>query len=72
MATELLKRAFAAAEELPASDQDRIAEFLLDAIDDHLWNALFQQTSPGLDELEREALADIAAGRTEPLDPDKL
>lgn len=72
MVTELLKRAFAASEELPASGQDRLAELLLDAIDDQLWDALFQRPSPALDELERQALADIAAGRSEPLDPDKL
>jgi hypothetical protein len=72
MITELLKRAMAAAAELPASEQDRVAELLLDAIDDQLWDALLQRPSPALDELERQAHADIPAGRTEPLDPDKL
>ena len=43
-----------------------------DAEADARWDALFVQSQDMLAALADEALAEFAAGRTEPLDPDKL
>jgi hypothetical protein len=37
-----------------------------------LWDAALSRTHDGADRLEKQALADIDAGRAERLDPDKL
>jgi hypothetical protein len=73
--TDLLKRAFEkAAQELPEYEQDAIGRWLLDAIENEekRWDAAFARSPEKLDRLEQQALDDIKAGRTEPLDPDKL
>jgi hypothetical protein len=68
---EKLKKAL---ELLPESEQDQIGQYLLDLLakDDKQWDTAFAQSGPLLDRLEGEALEEILAGRTEPLDPDKL
>lgn len=68
--TSLLQRALAEAEKLPAEDQDAIASRLLEEVEDEKrWAASFAATS---DEqwarLAEQMRADIAAGRTHPLD----
>ncbi len=74
MATELLRRAFEKASQLPEHEQDALAERLIQAIesDARLWDALFARSVEKLDQLAEQALEDYRAGRTEPLDPDKL
>jgi hypothetical protein len=75
MATELLKRAFTeAGDSLSEFEQDELGYWLLDAItnDDRRWDMLFSKSSRKLDDLERQAIADIEAGRAKPLDPDDL
>jgi hypothetical protein len=68
---EKLKKAL---EMIPESEQDQVAQYLLDLLakDDKRWERAFAQSSDLLDRLEKQALEDIIAGRTEPLDPDKL
>lgn len=39
---------------------------------DQTWDAAFARSHDVLAQLAEEALADLAAGRTEPLDPDRL
>lgn len=71
--TQLLEQAFAAAARLPAAEQDALARALLSdlaseqGIDDRLAG-----TPDTLARLADEALAEHRAGRTEPLDPERL
>jgi hypothetical protein len=68
---EKLKKAL---ELIPESKQDQLGQYLLDLLakDDKQWDEAFAQSSNLLDRLEKQALEEILAGRTEPLDPDKL
>jgi hypothetical protein len=68
---EKLKKAL---EMIPESEQDKLGQYLLDLLakDDKQWETALAQSSDLLDRLEKQALEDIIAGRTEPLDPDKL
>ena len=45
---------------------------LLKADDEATWDAAFAASDHKLDKLAEQALDDYRAGRTEPLDPDKL
>lgn len=74
MITELLKRAFQKAAELPECEQDALAESLIQAIesDARSWDAAFESSVEKLDKLAEQALADYRAGRAKPLDPEKL
>ena len=71
--TQLLEQAFAAAARLPVEEQDALARALLSdlaaerTIDDRLAVA-----PDALARLADEALAEHRAGRTEPLDPERL
>ena len=58
---------------LPAKEQDRIAQWLLDELrDDEDWAHWFANSQDALSKLAAEARADLAAGRATELDPDKL
>lgn len=74
MATALLRKAFEKAAELPEHEQDAIAEDLIEAIecDTRRWGAAFAHTPEKLEKIAQRARAEYLAGRTEPLDPDKL
>lgn len=66
MATELLKRAFAEAEQLPECEQDILAKTLLAAIeDDSKWDVLLAQTETKLERLADRALKAYQAGEVE-------
>jgi hypothetical protein len=71
--TELLERALAELAKLPERDQNAIAAIILEAIEDERrWE---ESSAPSADVLERladEARAELRAGRTLPLDPDRL
>jgi hypothetical protein len=74
--TERLKQAVenVAAALLP-EEQDQLADSLLrmlDADDEALWDAAFADSGEKLDCLADQALDDFRAGRTTPLDPEKL
>lgn len=71
--TRALDAAIVKLSELPAEDQDRIAQWLLDELeDDELWARQFEASQDALSKLASEARADLGAGRTTELDPDKL
>ena len=71
--TRALDAAIAKLATLPANEQDRIAQWLLDELrDDERWARQFAASQDALSKLAAEARADRAAGRTVDLDPDKL
>lgn len=71
--TELLERAFAEASQLSDSEQDALAEWLLDELaSEHRWQQAFSRTQDRLATLADKALAEHQAGRTLELDPEKL
>lgn len=72
-----MSRAFDTAMEkmsaLPREEQDRIAQWLLDELqDEERWTQAFSGTQDALSRLADEARADIKAGRATQLDPAKL
>jgi hypothetical protein len=71
--TKLLEAAFAAAAKLTPEDQDSLAAAILEEVAaDARWAAAFQRAPEALEQLADEALDEHRAGRTEPLDPDRL
>lgn len=71
--TQTLEAALAELAKLPAEEQDRVARWLLEELrDEEQWDRQFAASQDALSKLAAEALADHAAGRTTPLDPDKL
>ena len=71
--TELLKKAFEKASELPLEEQDRFGAWLLEELDsEERWNELFAKSQDMLAKMAEEALAEHRAGKTVPLDPDNL
>jgi len=71
---KLLKRAIEEAEKLPDSEQEAIGSWLLAEIEsERRWDELFSRPpSEALKRMAEEALEDYRAGRTSPLDPDRL
>ena len=71
--TKLLEAAFAAAAKLKPEDQDSLAAAILEEVAaDARWTAAFHHAPDALEQLADEALDEHRAGRTEPLDPDRL
>ncbi len=71
--TKSLEKAFEAASRLPEGDQDALAAAILEELAaDERWEKLLAQSPGALERLADEALAEHRAGRTKPLDPDKL
>jgi hypothetical protein len=71
--TKLLEQAIAAAASLPDTDQDVLARLMLEEIDsERQWDDLFGQSPDVLERMAAEALAEHAAGRTTPLDPEQI
>lgn len=69
--TELLRKAFRAAEKLSPEQQDALAAMLLDEIEsDEHWDESFAASRSQLESLADEALEEHRRGRTNPLDPD--
>lgn len=71
--TRLLELAVAQAAALPDEVQDQIAAQLLQRIRDAQWDATLESPESGalLDDWAAEALADLAAGRVQPLECDR-
>jgi hypothetical protein len=71
---KLLERAIEEARRLPEDAQEAVGARLLEEIEDERrWDDLFSRpVSPALRRMMEEALEDYRAGRTEPLDPEKL
>ncbi len=74
MATDLLRKAFEKVSALPEHEQDAIAENLIEWIeaDARQWDAVLARRPEKLDKLAQRVRAEYLAGRTKPLDPDKL
>lgn len=71
--TRTLTAAIAKLETLPLDEQERVATWLLDELGDEArWARQFAESQDLLADLANEALADHAASRTIPLDPEKL
>ena len=71
--TKLLKKAFEEAAKLPDEDQDALGQAVLaELASERRWDELFARSTDVLSELAEEALAEHRAGRTKPLDPDRL
>jgi hypothetical protein len=71
--TELLRKAFEEASKLPPGEQDALASVLLDEIQgEHRWDRTLEETHDELTGLADAALSEHRAGKTQPLDPDKL
>lgn len=76
MATQMvrqLKRAFHEAAKLPDVEQEQLAVWILDELnDERRWDASFKASPQLLERLAATAMAEVRAGTTEPLDPDVL
>ncbi len=63
-------------EALPKEAQERVIEhlreYILDLQDELQWDALFQRTQGKLIEAARRAKQEIASGKAEPMDLDRL
>lgn len=71
--TELLEEAFAKVARLSGHEQDALARWLMGELEsERRWSRAFETSQRQLAELARGALEDDLAGRTEPLDPDRL
>ncbi len=71
--TRLLEEAFRKATSLPDSEQDALAAAILaDLEDERKWTDAFANSQDLLAELAEEARADYRAGRTTPLDPQRM
>jgi hypothetical protein len=68
-----LERAFAEAAKLPAPEQDALAAWILEELaSEKRWSEALAGSADALATLADEALADHRAGKTQPLDPDRL
>lgn len=71
--TQALENVFSQLSSLPPDEQDRIAGWLQSEFaSEEGWSRRFAQSQDALNALADEALADLAAGRTTNLDPDKM
>jgi hypothetical protein len=71
---KLLERAIEEAQKLSDAEQEAIGAWLLAEIEsERKWDELFSRPpSEALERMAQEALEDYRAGRTTPLDPDRL
>lgn len=71
--TTLLEKAIAELSRLPEDRQDSMAQWILDELEDELrWDRAFAASLPQLEQLDKRALEDYRAGRTQELNPDEL
>lgn len=71
--TRLLEEAFRKASELSEAEQDALAASILaDLEDERRWSEAFANSQDLLAELAAEARKEYRAGRTLPLDPDRM
>lgn len=71
--TDLMERALAEINKLPAQEQDALAAWILEELDsERRWMDAFAASQDLLAELADEALAEHRAGKTRHLDPDTL
>ena len=71
--TKALEEAFNEAAKLPEAEQDALAEAIRAEIEvENDWDRSFASSLDVLERLADEAIADHRAGRTKPVDPDKM
>ena len=71
--TKLLEQAIARVMQLPETEQDAIAAFILEELEDEArWDRAFSQSQDMLAKLAAEALAEDRADKTQELDPETL
>lgn len=73
--TKLAEQAWAAMQQLDDSEQDRLAQMVLEDIEsERKWDELLAtpESQAWLEEMGRRAKEDYLAGRTEPLVPEDL
>lgn len=71
--SKLLEEAFAKLAQLPESEQDSIATWLLEEMEsEKRWDKLFSESQDALGHLADEALAEHRSGGTKELTPDNL
>jgi hypothetical protein len=71
--TTLLVKAFDEATKLPDTEQNALAKWLLDELeDDRKWSKTFAESEDVLDKLADEAIQAKRQGKTTPLDLDRL
>jgi hypothetical protein len=71
--TTLLEKAIAELAKLPETQQETMAQWILDELeDDARWDQAFASSLPQLEALAKKALQDYKAGRTQELKPDEL
>jgi hypothetical protein len=69
----LMEKAMAEAAKLPEAEQEAFAAFLLAELEsERRWDDLFSRSQDMLAGMAEEARREYRAGRTEPLDPEKL
>ena len=70
--TQLLAEVIKKVSEMPASEQDEFASFMLAELEsEERWDALFTSSQDFLSKMADEALAEFRAGETESLDLDR-
>jgi hypothetical protein len=70
--TKILDKAIEEARKLPPEEQDALGAIILEEIaDEARWAKKFAETQDVLEKLADEALAELKAGRTTPLDFDR-
>jgi tRNA(Ser,Leu) C12 N-acetylase TAN1 len=71
--TKALEEVFREASKLPEAEQDALAEAIKAEIEaEKDWDKSFASSLDVLGRLADEAIADHRAGRTKPIDPDKM
>jgi hypothetical protein len=71
--TKLLQQAFETAAQLPPEEQDSFARWILHELEsEQRWNDLFARSQDVLAKMADDALAELKAGKTLPLDPETL
>lgn len=71
--TELLQRAIAELNQLPETQQDRLAQWIMEELEDERqWDDAFANSLPQLEQLAQKALQDYREGRTQDLNVDNL
>jgi hypothetical protein len=71
--TKLLEHAVEKVKNLPENEQDAIAAFILEELEDEIrWEKTFARSHDVLAKLAREAMEDEKEGKTKELDPDTM
>ncbi len=71
--TKALEEVFRQVSQLPEAEQDALAEAIrAEIVTEKEWESSFAGSPDVLERLADEAIADHRAGRTKPVDPDKM